>query len=393
MIGILRYHLMSLWVRRVGTSLSVLSIGMAVGILVLVLSLARGFELSLSDTGREDNVLVMRQGASSEGESGITREKWGILRTYEGVAIDASGEPMASAEIYAAMSLDKQGGGTANFPLRGVMPASFRVRDSARLVAGREFSTGTTEVVVGKALLGRVAGCRLGGALEVGGRSWPVVGVIDAHGGAYDSEIWCDVEVFMQVFRRNIYGITILRRSEPPAPGAVTLAQDPFRRRLEGDVRLDAKTISEPRYFREQAGVLGGALKFVAAFIAGIMAIGAAFGTAVTLLASLAERRREIGTLLALGFRPHHVVLGFLCEATVLGLAGGIVGVLIALPVNGVATGTMNWTTFTEQAFAFAITPDVVAVAVVFSTSVGVIAGLLPALRAARVPPSVALRG
>jgi ABC-type lipoprotein release transport system permease subunit len=389
MIAILRYHLASLWVRRVGTSLSVFSIGMAVGILVLVLSLARGFELSLVDTGREDNLLVLRQGAASEGESGITREKWRAISTYEGVAVDASGEPLASAEVYAAMNLDKQGGGTANFPLRGVMPASFRVRDSARLVAGREFRPGTNEVVVGKALLGRVQGCRLGGALETGGATWPVVGVIDSGGGAFDSEIWCDVEVFMQVFDRNIYGAVIVRCAAPaPASG-----RHPTALRLEADPRLDAKVFTERGYYREQAGLLGTALKFVAGFIAGIMAIGAAFGTAVTLLASLAERRREIGTLLALGFRPHHVVAGFLCEATVLGLAGGVVGVLIAWPVNGVATGTMNWQTFTEQAFAFRITGDVIASAITFSTLIGVAAGLLPAMRAARVPPSVALRG
>lgn len=389
MRGILRYHLMSLWVRRVGTTLSVASIGMAVGILVLVLALARGFELSLVETGRDDNVLVLRQGASSEGESGITRDKWRALRAWDGVAVDASGEPLASAEIYAAMNLDKQGGGTANFPLRGVMNASFRVRDAARIVAGREFRPGTYEVVVGRALLGRIAGCQLGGALDTGGRTWDVVGVIDSGGGAYDSEIWCDVEVFMQVFLRNIYGGVILRRAAPaPAEGP-----DPFRTSMESDVRLDAKTFTERSYFKEQSGVLGSALKFVALFIAGIMAIGAAFGTAVTLLASLAERRREIGTLLALGFRPHHVVIGFLCEATVLGLAGGLAGVLLALPVNGVATGTMNWQTFTEQAFAFRITGDVVGRAIGFSTAVGIVAGLLPALRAARVPPSVALRG
>ncbi|MCE9636658.1 MAG: FtsX-like permease family protein [Planctomycetes bacterium] len=389
MIGILRYHLMSLWVRRVGTSLSVFSIGMAVGILVLVLSLARGFELSLVDTGREDNILVLRQGASSEGESGVTRPKWRALQTYPGVAVDASGDPLASAEIYAAMNLNKADGGTANFPLRGVMPATFRVRDTAKLVAGREFTPGTNEVVVGKALLGRLAGCSLGGALDTGGVMWPVVGVIDGGGAAFDSEIWCDVEVFMQVFKRQVYGNVILRRATPaPAEGP-----DPLREMLENDLRLDAKTFTERGYFREQSGPLGTALKFVAVFIAGIMAIGAAFGTAVTLLASLAERRREIGTLLALGFRPHHVVLGFLCEATALGLAGGILGVLLALPVNGVATGTMNWKTFTEQAFAFRITPDVVVLAVTFSTFVGIVSGLLPAIRASRVPPSVALRG
>lgn len=389
MIAILRYHMRSLWVRRVGTTLSVLSIGVAVGILVLVLALARGFEMSLTDTGSDENLIVLRQGASSEGESGMTREKWRILRSYDGVALDADGEPLASAEVYAAMNLEKTGGGTANFPLRGVMPASFRVRSSARIVAGREFLPGTTEIVVGRALLGRLRGCSLGGAIEAGGRSWPVVGVIDSGGGAYDSEIWCDVEVFLQVFRRTIYGEIVVRRATPaPAEGP-----DPFVTAIEKDRRLDAKLEGERSYFRSQSGVLGTALKWVAGFIAGVMSVGAAFATAVTLLASVSERRREIGTLLAIGFRPWHVVTGFLAEAAVLGLAGGAVGVLLALPVNGVATGTMNWQTFTEQAFAFRITADVVVSAVVFATTVGLLAGFVPAHRASRVPPSEALRG
>lgn len=389
MSGVLRYHLMSLWVRRAGTALSVLSIGMAVGILVLVLALARGFELALGGTGSDETLIVLRQGATSEGESGITREKWRALQTYEGVAFDASGEPLASAETYAALNLNRVGGGTANFSLRGAMPSSFRTRDSARLAAGRRFTPGTTEVCVGKALLGRIEGCQLGGAIEVGGRAWPVVGILDSGGGAYDSEIWCDVEVFLQVFHHGVYQVVALKRAAPsPADGP-----DPMAESLAADKRLDAKVTTEREYFAQQSGQLGGALKFVAGFLASIMAVGAAFGTAVTLLASLAERRREIGTLLALGFRPHHVVLGFLLEATVLGLAGGVAGVLLALPVNGVATGTMNWQTFTEQAFAFRITADVVVSAIVFSTLVGIVSGLLPALRAARVPPSVALRG
>lgn len=389
MSGILRYHLMSLWARRAGTGLSVFSIAMSVGILVLVLALARGFELSMVDTGREDNLLVLRQGAASEGESGMTREKWDAIRTFPGVAVDMDGEPLASAEIYAAMNLDKADGGTANFSLRGVMPSSFKVRDAARIAEGRQFQPGTYEIVVGRALLGRIKGCRLGGALEAGGRTWPVVGVIDSRGGAFDSEIWCDVEVFMQVFNRPVYGAVIVRRTDKaPAEGP-----DPMKVALEADTRLDAKVDTEIGYFRSQAGQLGTALKWVAGFIAGIMAIGSAFGTAVTLLASVAERRREIGTLLAIGFRPTHVVLGFLCESLVLGLAGGVVGVLLAMPVNGIATGTMNWQTFTEQAFAFRITTDVVVSAITFSCAVGVLSGFIPALRAARVPPSVALRG
>ena len=389
MFILLRYNLRSLFVRRTATALSILSIGLSVGVLVLVLALARGFELSLAETGRQDNLIVMRQGSQSESESGITRDKWRVLRAYDGVAQGRGGVPMASAECVAAVNLPKQGGGSANFTVRGVMPESFLIRDSARVLRGRAFQPGTREVVVGRALLERARGCRIGGAISLQGEEWPVVGIIDSGGAAYDSEIWCDSEIFMQVFNRPVYQVVVLRRAEPRPPRG---ALDPLVTKLENDQRLDAKVQSEPDYFAAQAGLLRTLLQFVAYFIAGIMAAGAAFGTAVTLLASLAERTREVGTLLALGFRPWQVLSGFLVEALVLGVAGGVVGVLLALPVNDVATGTMNWSTFTEQAFAFRITGNVVVAAVTFSTLVGLVAGIVPAWRAANVPPSAALR-
>jgi putative ABC transport system permease protein len=388
MFGLLRYNLRSLVVRRGGTVLSVLSIGFSVGILVLVLALARGFELSLTRTGRDDNLLVLRQGATSEGESGLSRNAARLLRAYEGVALGPQGEPLASAECYAALNLERADGGTANFSLRGVQQSSFAIRDFVTIPEGRRFQPGTHEVIVGKSLLGRIKGCRVGGQLELQGQDWPVVGVLDSHGGAYDSEIWCDAEVFLQALNRPGYQTCVIRRASPaPAEGP-----DPLVAALLADQRLGVKVMTEPEYFASQAGLLGSVLKFVGYFIAGIMAAGAAFGTAVTLLASLAERTREIGTLLALGFRPRQILTGFLFEALLLGLAGGIVGVLLALPVNNVATGTMNWKTFTEQAFAFRVTFDVVIAAVVFSTVVGVLSGLIPAWKASRVPPSVALR-
>jgi putative ABC transport system permease protein len=387
-IGLLRYNLRSLVNRRGATALSVLSIGFSVGILVLVLALARGFELSLSRTGRPDNVIVLRQGATSEGESGVSRDDARLLRVFPGVAVGPGGEPLAAAECYAALNLRKTDGGTANFTLRGASLDSFAIRDFVEVQEGRKFQPGTHEVVIGKSLVGRLRGGRVGGVLELQDGNWPVVGVLDSHGGAYDSEIWCDAEIFVQALNREGYQTMILRRAEP-APSS---GPDPWIDALTSDKRMSIKAMSEPDYFASQSGMLGSVLKFVGYFIAGIMATGAAFGTAVTLLASLSERSREIGTLLALGFRPRQVLLGFLMEALLLGLAGGVVGVLLALPVNNVATGTMNWQTWTEQAFAFRITADVVIAAVTFSTLIGVLSGLVPAWKASRVPPSVALR-
>jgi putative ABC transport system permease protein len=388
LFGLLRYNLRSLVARRGGTALSVLSIGLSVGILVLVLALAQGFKMSLSRTGRDDNLIVLRQGATSEGESGVSRDQARMLRGYDGVALGPSGAPLVAAECYAALNLRKPDGGTSNFTLRGVSIESFEIRDFVKIREGHVFRPGTHEVVVGKSLLGRIRGCRVGGQLELQDTDWPVVGVLDSHGGAYDSEIWCDAEVFLQALNREGYQTVVLRRAAP----APKTGPDPLIAELVADQRLGVKVQTEPDYFASQAGMLGGVLTFVGYFIAGIMATGAAFGTAVTLLASLAQRTREIGTLLALGFRPAQVLAGFLVEALLLGLAGGVVGVLLALPVNNVATGTMNWQTWTEQAFAFRITPDVVVAAVSFSTLVGVLSGLVPAWKASRVPPSVALR-
>jgi len=383
----LRYNFRSLLFRRSGTLLSVFSIGLSVGVLVLVLALARGFELSLVGTGSEQNLIVLRNGAKSESESGMQRWQFRALSAFPGIAVGEDGGPLASPELYAALNLDKTGGGSANFPLRGVGMNSFRIRDSARIVEGRAFEPGTREVLVGRALIGRVVGCRMGGALELQGQFWPVVGVIDAGGGAYDAEIWCDVEVFMQELDRPVFGAAILRVDplHPGGPEALRLA-------IEDDPRFDAKVQTEPGYFAAQAGTLGTVLLITGYFIAGIMAVGAAFGTAVTLLASLARRTHEIGTLLALGFRPRDVLLGFLAESLALGCAGGVVGVLLAWPVNNVATGTMNWDTFTEATFRFQITTDVIVQAVVFSTVVGVLAGVIPAWTASRLPPSEALR-
>ena len=387
MLGLFRYNLRSLVVRRGGTALSVMSIGFSVGILVLVLALARGFELSLSRTGRAENLIVLSKGATSEGESNLSRSAARLLMGFPGVAIAAGGESLAAAECYAALNLEREGGGTANFTLRGVSASSFALRDFVSVRDGRTFQPGTNEVVIGKSLLARVRGGRVGGVLELQDAEWPVVGVLDSKGGAYDSEIWCDAEVFLQSLNRPGYQTVILRRAEPAAPGSDALVEA-----LLADPRLEVKVMTEPDYFASQSGLLGKVLTYVGYFIAGVMATGAAFGTAVTLLASLAERNREIGTLLALGFRPWQVVAGFLLESLLLGLAGGVIGVLLALPVNNVATGTMNWQTWTEQAFAFRITGGVIFTAVTFSTLIGVISGLIPAWKAAQVPPSEALR-
>jgi ABC-type antimicrobial peptide transport system permease subunit len=287
--------------------------------------------------------------------------------------------------MYAGISLDKSGGGMTNVSIRGTVPWILEARDGVRISEGRMFRSGSEEVVVGRSLTARVKGCRVGGAIEFAGRTMSVVGILDGSGSAPDSEIWGDVEVLLQVFKRGGFSTVFARLQDGGGLAALV-------RELEGDPRLQAKAVAERDYFRQQAGPQSRFFRIMAYFLASVMAVGAIFGSTNTLLASIAGRTREIGTLLAIGYLPRHIMLGFLLEALAIGVLGGFVGVALAWPVNGVATGTTNWITFTEQAFAFAITWDVVRDAVFFAGFVGVIGGIVPAIRAAGLPPTEALR-
>ncbi len=381
-----RYHVRSLFVRRSSTLLTVVAIGFTVFILVLVLSLAAGFEESLAESGREDNVLFLRDAALSEGESVLGREQARLVTDLPSLARDpADGTPMACPELYAGINMEKAIGGGTNISVRGTSPRGLAIRGGVHLAEGRMFRPGTEEVVVGRGLVDRVSGCRLGGVIDFQVRQMKVVGVLDSDGGVFDSEIWGDVEVMLQAFSRESYSSVIARVADP---AALSVLQE----KVKADPRLPLKVLSERSYFRQQSGMLSFVLQFMAYFLASIMAVGAIFGSTNTLLASLAGRSREIGTLLALGYRPFHIQLGFLLEALILGVMGAACGLLLAIPVHGAATGTTNWNTFTEQTFTFAVTPGVMAQAVFFAAFIGVIGGLVPAFRAARLPPTEALR-
>ena len=381
-----RYHVRSLFVRRTATALTVAAIGFTTFILVLVLSLAAGFEESMAESGSEDNVIVLRDAAMSEGESVLDREQARLVSGRPEIARDpGDGTQLAAAELYAGIHLEKSTGGGTNISVRGTSAKGLALRPGVGLAEGRMFRPGTEEVVVGQGLVDRVLGCRLGGAIDFQGRPMPVVGVLRSDGGVFDSEVWGDVEVMLQVFDREAYSSVLARLGDPSGlAGLQALVKD--------DPRLPLKVVPERTYFREQSGLLGTVLRAMAYFLASIMAVGAIFGSTNTLLASLAGRSREIGTLLALGYRPFHIRMGFLLEALLLGLLGGACGLLFSIPVHGAATGTTNWSTFTEQTFAFAVTPRVMLQAVFFAGIVGVVGGVVPAFRAAGVPPTEALR-
>lgn len=381
----LGYNLRSAFVRKGGTILTITAIGFAVAVLVLVLSLANGFELALAGTGTDSNVILMRAGATAEGVSGLSRDQARILGVASFVARDAAGEPLAQPEVYAAFNLEREDGSRTNIPVRGTGPRGYELRRDLRLESGRMFVPGRYELVAGKALRGRLPGIETGGTVELAGQVWRVVGILDSGGQAYDSELWIDVEIFLAVLDRPGFSTMIARLTAPDRLSEVNA-------RLAGDPRLTVTAKTERQYFTEQAGALAIVLKVLAWFLAAIMGTGAVFGATNTLLASVAMRTREIGTLLAIGFRPRAVFLGFLIESTTLALCGGVLGVVLGWQSNGIATGTTNWTTFTEQSFAFRVTGTVVAQALVLALLIGLIGGALPARRASRLPPSAALR-
>ncbi len=380
-----QYHIRSLFRRRLATGLTVLAIACSVAVLVAILALAHGFEVSLQGTGRDDNLIVLRKGATTEGESGISRDRAQIVSSLPGIAKDDEGRALAGPELYAAVALDKADGGFTNIPFRGITLQGTEVQSTAVLGEGRWFRTGTREIVAGRSLVGRIRGCRLGGAIRFDNTDWPVVGIIDAPRQAWSSELWGDIEVMLQVFDRPGFNSVVLRVAEGTTPQ--TMIQ-----RIDDDPRLQAEGKVQTEYYESQTGMLGEALRFLGVFLSGVMAIGSAFGATNTLLASLRGRRREIGTLLSIGYRPLHIYFGFLLEAVLLGSLGGLLGLLLALPVHGLGTGTTNWATFTEQAFSFEISPEIALTALLFGSFVGLFGGTLPAWRASRLRPTEALR-
>jgi putative ABC transport system permease protein len=382
----LTYHLRGAFVRKGATLLTLTAIGFSVAVLVLVLALARGFELALSGTGRDDNVVLLRGGSTTEGVSGLGRPAARILIDDACFARDQDGRTLAQPESYAAFNLVRAGGGRSNVPVRGTGPQGLAIRDSARIApGGRMFVPGRYEIVVGKAMRARLPDCEIGETLEIAGYRWRIVGFLDSGGQAYDSEIWCDSEILLRVLDRSGFNSLFARLRDPGA-----LAK--LRARLEADPRFDLRAHSEREYFARQSGNLSLALKIMAWFLATIMGIGAVFGATNTMLSNVAMRTREIGTLLAIGFSPRAVFLGFVFESAVLGLLGGGLGILLGWQCNGIATGTTNWDTFTEQTFAFRVTGDVVRDALLLALLIGVLGGAIPARRAARMVPREALR-
>ena len=382
------YNLRSVMNRPVSTATTALGIGLTVAIYIGALALAAGFQASLVTTGSPDNALILRKGADSEISSGISLEHANIIKAMPDVAVGPDGRPRASAEMVIVVNKDRLGQkGSSNVMLRGVDPAAPDLRGGIRLVAGRMFTPGTDEVIVAKRIAGRFANCNVGDRLKFEQRDFTVVGQFTAQGSAFESEIWGDANVLMPALHRTGFYQTLVFRLKDPARFAAV------KKQMEADPRLQVQVLRERQFYAQQSEMFTTLITGIGLFITIIMAVGAVFGAANTMYAAIGARTREIATLLVLGFRPGAVMASFIAESVIIAMIGGLVGCVLALPMNGITTGTTNFQSFSEMAFQFRITPLILAQGLVFATLLGLVGGFFPALKASRQTLSRSLRG
>jgi putative ABC transport system permease protein len=383
----LSYNVRSVLQRWASVIVAVLGIAGTVGVFVALLAMANGFRATLVASGSPRNAIVRRAGADSEMVSAVSLDQLRVIESAPGVARDERG-PLVSGEVVVIAAFPLASTGTeANVQVRGVSPRALEVRDNVRITAGRFFQPGLAELVVGRNAVKTYRGFNLGSRVQFGGGSWTVVGLFDAGGSAFDSELWCDANVLSEVYKRptNIFQSVTARLDSSSALG-------PFKDALTADPRLSVQVDRETEYYEKQSRTLTTLIRVLGFLVAMVMGIGAVFGALNTMYSAVAERSREIATMRALGFGGGTVVLSFVIESLFIAFAGGMLGCLAVLPMNGFTTGTMNWQTFSHLAFAFRITPGLLAEGIVFALLMGLVGGVPPALRAARRPVAVALR-
>ena len=382
------YPVRSLAVRWKSALFSAIGIAMTVAVLCGVFALRDGFQSFMTTTGRGDLLVYMRKGATSEGESGIPLTKVEDYKKSRPEVAYEDGKPLAAGETYLALFLPKADGlGEVNVPIRGVEEASFAIHgDDIRLVGddSRMFQFGSDEIIVGAPISSRIKDTNIGDTLVVNVTPFKVVGVFD-HPGAYRSEIWGDVDRIAAALDRPIRQ-RVIARVKPGTDVDAVIAE------LDGHKTLPAKVLTERDYFASQTGILGGVLTFLGVFLTLILGLAGILGAANTMLAAVGARTREIGVLRSVGFGAPAVLLSFLFEAALIGLVGGLLGCLLVLPLDGIQTGTMNWNTFTENTFAFQVTPQLLITGLLVAVTLGVVGGLIPAWRASRLKPIEALR-
>jgi putative ABC transport system permease protein len=380
-----KYNVRSLLVRRVSTGMTAGGIALVVAVFVVVMAMVAGLDGTIQQAGSPDNLIVVRKGSTTETSSAIQLDQFEALKFLSQIRRDQSGQPMASPELPVQVLMEKIGGGRENIVLRGVTPVALEVHDRVRIIRGRMFNPSLNEVIVGNALLKRYANTAIGSTMRLGRGTWKVVGIFEAGGSSFESEVWAGVHNVQDDTQRGAYYASVVLKM---APGADTAA---LIRRLADDPRISLQGETEPDYYRDQS-VVADQLHKMGMLVAVIMAVGAIFAAMNTMYAAVAGRTQEIGTLRALGFSPSAVMGSFLLESLTLAVAAGLIGVVIALPFNGLSTAFGNYVTFSTLSFQFRVTLAIMVQAVLFAAVMGVVGGFLPARQAMRLSVVDALR-
>src|SRR6267143_544095 len=380
----LKYNFRNITVRKSSTLATAFTIGLTVGVFLMVMALARGIDLTLTSSGEPLNLIVLREGSTAELNSSVSRENLNNLMYLDGVVREGD-KPLAAPEtltlIYKARKGMSQG---SNVTIRGIGPMSNKLRSGFKTVAGRMFQPGLAEAVVSRRISERFQGLDVGDKFRIQATDYTVVGLFEAGGKAFESEAWLDVNSLASSTKRETFSSVLLRAKDKTA-------LESLAKRITDDQRLHLKAVSERTFYEDQQGI-STVLKGLAVFIGFIMAVGAGFAGMNTMYAAVARRTKEIGTLRVLGFRRRSILVAFILESVAIAIIGAGIGILLALPLNFVSTGTANFTNFSEIAFNFRVTPDLMLLALIFGVGIGFLGSLLPSIRASRFKIVDALR-
>jgi putative ABC transport system permease protein len=382
-----RYSYRNLWVRRMTTFLTAGGMGLVVFVFAAVLMLALGLEKTLVSTGSKDNVVFIRRSSETEVQSMIGREEAAILENQPEIDVTPEGRRFSAREVVVLISLNRRSdGNTANITIRGTDPEkSFALRPQINISAGRRFHSGAAEVVVGKSIARRFAVGGLGETITFGMQTWMIVGILDSGGNGFESEIWGDVNLVMNSFRRPVYSSVIGRLEDSSAFSSL-------RERVMKDPRLTVEALRETEYYAAQSRIMARFIRILGITLTLIFGLGAVIGSMVTMYAAVSSRVAEIGTLRALGFKRRTILSAFLMESLFLGFMGGLLGLFAASFMDQLTISTMNWQTFSDLSFRFTLTRSIIFDALTFAVLMGLAGGILPALRASRMNIVTSLR-
>jgi putative ABC transport system permease protein len=373
------YIFRNLWTRKLTTLLTAGGMGLVVFVFAAVLMLDAGLKQTMVGTGSFDNVVMIRKGSETEIQSGVSRDQAALIASLPQIARGADGEPMVSKESLVLISLVKSGQNRgSNVVTRGLPPLGLTLRPQVKIIKGRLFNPGSSEIIVGRNIHEQFDGADIGQTIRFAQREWLIVGVFDGRKSAFDSEVWGDAEQLMQAFRRNGFSSVVAKLAQSDSFDA--LVKD-----LNDDVRLSQEGKREQIFYEDQSRALSTFISILGTVLSVIFSLGAMIGAAITMYSAVATRTAEIGTLRALGFRRPSILAAFMMESMLLALVGGLAGLFFASFLQALTISTLNFQSFSQLAFGFALTPRIVITTLVFSLIMGFVGGFLPALKASRM--------